>query len=220
MINKLSRYIKYRLWAAQQFPDPEYLYGHGGVGDVVRYLKSCASGENTRAILARFGANIHPEAKPVGPWITLQEVAKIDDFAKLTIGRSAHVGKEVFLDLCDEITIEESATIGMRSMILTHVNLGEGYPNKPTTRMVRTRRAPTIFKRGCSVGAGAIILHGVTVGEDAVVGAGVVVKKDVPSRTIIRSSAQLPDYVMPDRFFESSEGNAGTGASDSGETAS
>ncbi|MBN1491116.1 MAG: hypothetical protein JXA69_14480 [Phycisphaerae bacterium] len=89
----------------------------------------------------------------------------------------------------------------MRSVILTHVNIGEGYPNKPMTRVIRARQAQTTFKRGSTVGAGSIVLHGVTIGEDAAVGAGVVVKKDVPPRTVVRSSAHEPPYTVAERFL-------------------
>ena len=44
---------------------------------------------------------------------------------------------------------------------------------------------PPIFKDGCSVGAGAVILPGVTIGEGAVVGAGCVVTSNVPDHAVV-----------------------------------
>lgn len=41
-----------------------------------------------------------------------------------------------------------------------------------------------ILRRGCWIGAGAIILTGVEVGENAVVGAGTVVTRSVPPRVV------------------------------------
>lgn len=41
-----------------------------------------------------------------------------------------------------------------------------------------------ILKKGCWIGANAILLPGVTVGENAVVGAGAVVTKSVPDRVV------------------------------------
>jgi acetyltransferase-like isoleucine patch superfamily enzyme len=41
-----------------------------------------------------------------------------------------------------------------------------------------------ILRRGCCLGAGALILPGVTVGERALVGAGAVVTRDVPARAL------------------------------------
>jgi acetyltransferase-like isoleucine patch superfamily enzyme len=40
--------------------------------------------------------------------------------------------------------------------------------------------APTVVKRGASIGSGAVLLCGITIGENAMVGAGSVVTKDVP----------------------------------------
>lgn len=199
-LSRAFRRMLYQIWASQQYPDPEIIYRRGGIGDVVRYLSACGSADHTTRILRRFGAKIDPEAKPIGPRVTIHEVT--DGFRNLEVGRNAHIGCEVFLDLTDRIVIEEAVTVGMRSILLTHLNLGDGYPNKPTSKIFVKSCKPTILKRGCSIGAGAIILQGVTVGEDSIVGAGVVVSKTVPPRTVVSSTQQKKDYRIPDRWFE------------------
>ena len=45
--------------------------------------------------------------------------------------------------------------------------------------------APTLVKRGASIGSGATILARVTIGENAMVGAGSVVTRDVPANAIV-----------------------------------
>jgi acetyltransferase-like isoleucine patch superfamily enzyme len=198
-MRKVLEFLKYRLWAAGQFPSPDLVARHGGTLALVNYLKQCGSPDITKRILSDHGADIHPEAEPIGPWITVHEAR--DDFSNLTVGAHAHLGKEVFLDLTDRIVIERSAAVGMRCIILTHLNLGEGYPDKPTARLIPKRQAPTILRRGCSVGAGSVLLCGVEIGEDAVINAGVVVDQDVPARTIVTSSRQRNPYTMPQKFF-------------------
>jgi len=42
-----------------------------------------------------------------------------------------------------------------------------------------------VFKRGASVGSGAVIMCGVAIGEKALVGAGAVVTRDVPDHGIV-----------------------------------
>jgi acetyltransferase-like isoleucine patch superfamily enzyme len=195
----LQDWIKYRIWAAAQYPDPELIHRHGGLFAVINYLKRCGSPEITRDVLRRFGADIHPEALPIGPWITVHEAE--EDFSNLSVGRSAHIGKEVFLDLTDRIVIGESVAIGMRAIIITHLNLGDGYPNKPIAKLIPKRQKPTVIERGASVGVGSILLCGVTVGEDAVVGGGVVVSQDVPPRTILASTEQRKPYTVPEQLF-------------------
>ncbi len=196
---RLSEWIKYKLWASTQYPDAELIYRYGGLSAVVNYLKRCGSPDITKEVLRRFGADIHPETKPIGPWITVHEAQ--GNFSNLSVGRSAHIGKEVFLDLSDRIVIGESVTIGMRAIIITHLNLGIDYPNKPVARLLGTRRKPTVIERGASVGAGSIVLCGVTVGEDSVVNAGVVLSKDVPARTVITSSQQRAPHVLREELL-------------------
>jgi len=88
---------------------------------------------------------------------------------------------EVFLDLCDKITIEDRVTISMRVTILTHTDVG----HSPLRESVfPPRHAPVVVRRGAYIGAGATILQGVTVGECAVVGAGAVVVGDIPAHVV------------------------------------
>lgn len=44
---------------------------------------------------------------------------------KLTIGDNVHIGKDVFLDLSEAISIGNNCTISMGSKILTHMNVGD-----------------------------------------------------------------------------------------------
>lgn len=45
--------------------------------------------------------------------------------------------------------------------------------------------APTLVKKGASIGANATVVCGVTIGEGALVGAGAVVTKDVPAGAVV-----------------------------------
>jgi acetyltransferase-like isoleucine patch superfamily enzyme len=200
MWENLKGFVRYRIWAWQQYPDPALVHRYGGMFALANFLKHCGSPDITRETLRRYGANIHPHAYPIGPWITVHEA--VGNFANLEVGPYAHLGKEVFLDLTDKITVEESVAIGMRAIVLTHVNIGEGYPNKPTTKLIPAKRRPTTIKRGASIGAGAIICCGVTIGEDAVVNAGVMVDQDVPPRTVVSSTRHKAPFQIPDGLFK------------------
>jgi acetyltransferase-like isoleucine patch superfamily enzyme len=190
------------LWSQSQWPDIEQLYQRGSLFVVAAFLRQCWSPDLTKDVLTRYGAQIHPEAWPVGPNITLHEHG--DGFGNLSIGAHSHVGREVFLDLTDRIVIEDSVSVGMRAVILTHLNVGE-YPGKPIAKLIPKKQQPTILRRGCSVGAGSIVLCGVEIGEHAVIGAGVVVDRDVPPRTVVTSSRQKPDYQIPEKLLRKAE---------------
>ena len=78
--------------------------------------------------------------------------------------------------LWNGITIEDNVFIGPN---VTFTN--DKYP--------RSKHYPEAFqrillKRGCSIGAGSIILGGITVGENAMIAAGSIITKDVPANEL------------------------------------
>lgn len=195
---KLLELVKMRLWAASQFPNVELLYAHGGIGAITSYLRQCASPTITRDTLERFGATIHPDCQSIGPWITMHEVPR--DYSNLRVGAHCHIGKEVFLDLTEKVTLEDGAGLGMRSVVLTHLNF-DPHPVRPLAALVPTHAKPTTIQRGAMVGAGVILLAGVTVGQNAVVGAGCVVSEDVPPNTVMKSPAPIEAYRVPESIL-------------------
>ena len=195
----LLKYVRTRLWLQSQWPDPEIVYRHGGMLAIANLLRQTSSTVLTNEILSRFGADIHPDCWPIGPGLTMHEYG--ESFANLTIGAHVHIGKEVFFDLTERIIIEDSVGIGMRTIILTHLILGD-YPDKPISKMYPNIRKPTVFRRGCSVGAGCVVASGVEIGEDAIINANVLIDKDVPARTVVHSARQRKPVRLPDRLFE------------------
>ena len=120
---------------------------------------------------------------------------------KLHVGDSCFVGDEVLFDLGEAVTLEDHSVISHRVMIFTHTNIG--YADHPLTRHIPASYRPVVFKRGCYLGAGAIVLPGVTIGEEAVVGAGSVVTKDVPSGTVVAGvPARIIKELKPAEFFQ------------------
>lgn len=206
---KILELVKMRLWAASQYPDVELIHAHGGIWAVTAYLKQCASPTITREILTRYGATIHRDCQPIGPWITVHEAP--EGYANLRVGAHCHIGKEVFLDLTERITLEDGAGLGMRSIVLTHLNFDANH-TRPLAAFVPTHAKPTTIKRGAMVGAGAILLAGVTVGESSVVGAGCVVTEDVPPYTVLKSPAPSSTYRVPDTILRKLQARAASHA--------
>lgn len=110
------------------------------------------------------------------------------DFRNLRVGSECHVGKQVFLDLRAPIVIEDHATISMRAMLLTHIDVGRS----PVIDRYPRQHAPLRIATGAYIGAGAIILPGITVGERAVVGAGAVVTRDVAADAVVAGVPAVP----------------------------
>jgi acetyltransferase-like isoleucine patch superfamily enzyme len=127
-------------------------------------------------IMRRYGAAIAEDVSLRGP-ITIVN----GPLTNLTIESGVHVGAEVFLDLTEPVTIGAGATVSMRCLLLTHLDVGHG----PLARDRPPESAPVVVADGAYIGAGAIVLHGVTIGAEAIVAAGAVVREDVPPRGVV-----------------------------------
>jgi acetyltransferase-like isoleucine patch superfamily enzyme len=149
-----------------------------GLEAITRILLSC----NPKLIgwlLKRYGARIGEQNDFNSP-LLLHNFS--NDYSNLIIGDRCHLGKGVFLDLHDKITIEDEVTISMRTTILTHQDLGQSPLKK---KIFPTQHSPVLIKKGAYIGAGAIILQGVSIGKLSVVGAGAVVTKNVPDFSLV-----------------------------------
>ena len=53
-----------------------------------------------------------------------------------------------------------------------------------------------VLKKGCWIGANAILLPGVTIGENSVIGAGAIVTKSIPPRVLAAGNpAKIIKYI-------------------------
>ena len=99
-------------------------------------------------------------------------------------------------NICDHVFIENDVVVGDRVTVKCGVQLWDGVrleddvfigPNAtftndlfPRSKIYPDKFAPTIVRRGASIGANATILAGVTIGVRAMVGAGAVVTRSLP----------------------------------------
>lgn len=104
------------------------------------------------------------------------------------VGRGVRIGNGVriqsFVSICRNAVIEDEAFISPHVLITDDKHPRAGNPGY--------HAEPPVLRRGCSIGAGAIILPGVTIGAGAVVAAGAVVTHDVPAAgTVVGIPARL-----------------------------
>jgi maltose O-acetyltransferase len=113
----------------------------------------------------------------------------------ISIGHGVFVGLDTYLDcqFPELMVLEDDVTLSFRVTVIVHDDARRMHGVIPG--QLQGTVAPVIFKRGCYVGAGALILPGVTVGEGAVVAAGAVVTRDVPPRKVV---AGVPARVLKD----------------------
>lgn len=104
--------------------------------------------------------------------------------SKISIGKNVVIrpGTMLFADPRPngaKIIIEDDVLMGSGVHIYVGNHKFEN-PSLPIIEQGHYESKPVLLKRGCWVGANAIILPGVTIGNNSVVGAGSVVTKNIP----------------------------------------
>lgn len=126
----------------------------------------------------RIGANSF-----VGANTVIRHKARIGD--NVIIGHLCSIEEKTLIHSYS--TIQNCCYITMGVVIEPEVFIGPGVVTTNDAPMVKYHPErgpfvcnPPLFRKGCSVGAGSVILPGVVIGRNAVVGAGSVVSKNVP----------------------------------------
>jgi UDP-2-acetamido-3-amino-2,3-dideoxy-glucuronate N-acetyltransferase len=94
----------------------------------------------------------------------------------VTVGDGCKIQNNV--SVYEGVTLEEDVFCGP-SMVFTNVTTPRAFVNR------KAEFAPTLVKRGASIGANATILCGTTVGAYSLIGAGAVVTDDVPDHALM-----------------------------------
>ncbi|WP_321518067.1 acyltransferase [uncultured Bacteroides sp.] len=108
------------------------------------------------------------------------------------IGRNCNICAQVFIEnnvlIGNNVTIKSGAQLFDGLTVEDNVFIG---PNVSFTNdmVPRSKKYPesylkTVLKKGCSIGAGSVIIAGLVIGQYAFVGAGSVVTKNVPANTV------------------------------------
>lgn len=108
---------------------------------------------------------------------------------KSSIGKNCNICSHCFIEneviIGNNVTIKNGVYLWDGTVIEDNIFIG---PNVTFTndKYPRSKQYPESFqklilKKGCSIGAGSIILGGIVIGEKAMIAAGSVVTKDVPA---------------------------------------
>ena len=145
---------------------------------------------------------VHPhalcESDRVGPGTRIWAFAHVMRGAR--VGRDCNIGDHAFVEsgatIGDRVTIKNGVMLFRGVSVEDDVFIGHNvtfindmYPRATTPEgSLQTEAdwtvAPTLVKKGASIGSSCTILANVTIGENAILGAGSVITKDVPPNTI------------------------------------
>ena len=105
----------------------------------------------------------------------------------VVVGSNVRIGNRVKIQnnvsVYEGVILEDEVFCGP-SMVFTNVRT----PRSAYSRNQSKDFAPTLIKKGASIGANATIVCGVTLGEHAFVSAGSVVTKDIPDYALVRGN--------------------------------
>jgi len=163
------------------------IYGGEGINIPLMFMPTQAIAPTLRDYGASVGRNVRFRS-PLVIHNSASERGRY--YRNLRVGDHCYFGRELFLDLQDEIVIEDRVTISHRVMILTHTDAGE---SPLSDQVINTEQAPVVIRRGAYIGANVTILQGVEIGEESVVGAGAVVTRSVPPSSVV---AGVPARVL------------------------
>jgi UDP-2-acetamido-3-amino-2,3-dideoxy-glucuronate N-acetyltransferase len=102
---------------------------------------------------------------------------------RVTIGAGCKIQNNV--SIYDAVTLENEVFCGP-SCVFTNVLTPRAFVER------KTEFAPTLVRRGATIGANATIVCGVTIGRYAMVGAGAVVTKDVKDFSLVVGNPARP----------------------------
>ena len=94
----------------------------------------------------------------------------------VTVGNGCKIQNNV--SLYKGVTLEDDVFCGP-SMVFTNVRTPRAHVER------KDEFAPTLIRRGATIGANATIVCGTTIGEYAMIGAGAVVTRDVPPYALV-----------------------------------
>lgn len=150
--------------------------------------------KHVQEILTQFGASIGSNCIIHGP-LTIHNAKQ--NYHHLTIEKGVHLGREVFLDLTAPIYIKESAVVSMRSVLLTHQDIGA----RPLSKVFPRSISSLTIGTGAYIGANTKLLCDASIGDFTVVGAGSVVIKTLGSYCIAAGiPAEVKKVISPDEL--------------------
>lgn len=154
-----------------------------GISFIVRYLRN-PNPQLTVRLLRAFGARIGNRTTFKRSLIldnTYEDENSKGDFSNIKIGDNCYIGDCVYLDLSNEISIENNVVISGQVSIITHADCNRcAYLAKKFPRQCQ----PVRICNGAWIGFQATILSGATIGSQSVIAAKSLVKEEIEPKRL------------------------------------
>jgi UDP-2-acetamido-3-amino-2,3-dideoxy-glucuronate N-acetyltransferase len=112
------------------------------------------------------------------------------------IGENCNISAHCFIE--NDVVMGDNVTVkcgnylwdGLRIEDDVFIGPNASFTNDkfPRSKVYPDKFLTTILRKGCSIGAGAVILPGVTIGQNSMIGAGAIVTADVLPNVVVAGS--------------------------------
>lgn len=136
---------------------------------LVRWLPPRLGSPPRRALLRRFGAELHPTAT-IGPGVRVLKPAG------LTMARGSGLARDVVIDARSGVSIGARTMIGFETVLLSATHPKDQVDDRSTLPL---EGSPIIVGDACWVGARCMVLPGVVIGDGATIGAMSLVNRSI-----------------------------------------
>ena len=152
-------------------------------------------GENVKLskFINLYGCTIGDNTK-IGAFVEIQKNA--------FVGKNCKISSHTFI--CEGVIIEDDVFVGHNVTFINDMYPRATAPDGTLQTEADWAVAPTLVKKGASIGSSCTILANVTIGENAILGAGSVITKDVPPNTIVAGNpAKILRKIQADELVKS-----------------
>jgi len=147
---------------------------------VLNSLKTCRK-PNILKVLTKYGAHVGKNNHFKGCLQIDNAGSSINElFSNLIIGNNCYIGKNVFLDLANEIILRDEVVLSSGVSIVTHADVGD----RRMCKYFNRKSEKVIISESSWIGVNSTILAGVKINKFAVVGAMSLVNKSLKDYSV------------------------------------
>ncbi len=154
-----------------------------GLSSIVRYLRN-PNPQITVRVLRAFGATIGEKTtfkRSVFIDNSFEDQHSAGDFSYFKVGSNCYIGDCVYIDLSNEIILEDNVVVAGQVSFITHADCNR---SKYLESQFSRRCEPIRVSEGAWIGFRAMILSGVEVGKRTIVAADSLLRENASAHSV------------------------------------